>query len=69
MLEGRIIKLGVPKFDTPVPVRVTIEGEFPALLVIVRLPVVDPGAVGAKLTLRVMLSPTFNVFGRLLPED
>lgn len=63
-----MLKLGVPELDTPVPVRLTVEGEFPAVLVIDSIPVDAPTAVGANLTLSVILCPVVNVIGREYPE-
>jgi hypothetical protein len=39
------------------------------VLVIVKLPLAGPDAVGAKVTLTVMLWPTFSVVGRVLPAN
>ena len=49
--------------------RDTTQGEFPAVLVIVRLPLAAPDAVGVKVTSSVILWPVFNVFGKVLPAD
>jgi hypothetical protein len=62
-LDGETLKLSVAEEGTPVPVKVTTEGEFPAVLAIARVPVDAPSAVGANLTLSVILCPTFNVTG------
>jgi hypothetical protein len=53
----------------PVPARVTVVGEFPAVLVIFSVPVAAPDAVGVNVTLRVRPWPAFNVIGRVVPED
>lgn len=41
--------------EVPVPARVTVVGELPAVLAIVSVPVVDPDTVGVNVTGRVML--------------
>ena len=53
----------------PIPSRVTAAGEFSAVLVIVRLPLAPPDAVGVKVTSSVILSPIFSVFGKVSPVD
>ena len=54
---------------TPVPARFTTEGEFSAVLLIVKLPLAAPDALGLKYMLKVRLSPGFKVIGKLLPAD
>jgi hypothetical protein len=50
-----------------VPARDTAVGELAAVLVIVKLPMAAPDAVGVNVTLTVMLWPAFNVVGNVLP--
>jgi hypothetical protein len=66
-LPGATVKSNGLEDATPVPFRVTPEGEFAAVLVIVKLPLAGPDAVGAKVTLTVMLWPAVSVIGRMLP--
>jgi hypothetical protein len=68
-LAGEIVKLAGAAEATPVPVRVTAEGEFPAVLLTVRFPLAAPDALGLKITLNVTLSPGLNVVGNVLPAD
>ena len=51
------------------PARATFVGELPALLVIVKVPLAAPDAVGVNVTLTVMLWPMFNVVGKVLPAE
>jgi hypothetical protein len=50
----------------PVPVRLTVCGEFAAVSVIVIEPVREPVAVGVKVTLTVQFVPAFSVAGQVL---
>ena len=68
-LPGEIARLPGAGVETPVPVRFTTEGEFSAVLLIFKLPLATPDALGLKIKLNVRLSPGFNVFGKLLPAD
>jgi hypothetical protein len=51
----------------PVPLKVTVAGEFGALLTIEMLPLALPADVGANLALKVVLSPAPNVSGAVIP--
>ena len=51
---------------TPVPVRLTVWVAGLALSVIVKVPLLDPAAVGVKVTLRVQLAPAATVAPQLL---
>lgn len=51
------------------PARATFVGELPALLVIVKVPLEAPEAMGVKVTLSVALWPLFNVIGNVLPGE
>ena len=62
--NGEIQRTGI---DMPVPLRPTNEGEFAAVLVIVRLPLVVPGLFGVNVTFSGILWPAFNVIGIELP--
>lgn len=68
-LPGTTVKSNGLEDATPVPVRVTPEGELAAVLVIVKFPLAAPDAVGINVTLTVMVWPTFNVIGKVLPTD
>lgn len=68
-LLGDIVRFPATEVETPVPARLTTEGEFLALLLIVKLPLAAPDALGLKITLNVTLSPGFNVVGKTLPAD
>lgn len=59
----------VPAVEVPVPTRVTVVGEFPAVLVTVSAPVAAPAAVGVNVTLSVRFWLAFNVTGRVTPVD
>jgi hypothetical protein len=52
---------------TPVPASVIEAGEFTALLVTVRLPLMAVPVVGAKATLKVVLAPAAKLYGRAGP--
>ena len=66
---GEIVRFPATEMETPVPAMLTTEGEFLALLLIVKLPLAAPGVLGLKITFNVTLSPGFNVVGRALPAD
>jgi len=68
-LPGATVKSDGLEDATPVPFRVTPEGELAAVLVIVKLPLAAPDAVGAKVTFTVMLWPAVSVIGKVLPTD
>jgi hypothetical protein len=68
-LLGEIVRFPGVGVETPVPVRFTTEGEFSAVLLIVKLPLAAPDALGLKITLKVRLSPGFNLVGKVLPAD
>jgi hypothetical protein len=51
----------------PVPDSVTVAGEFPAVLLIVRLPLAAPAALGLNVAFSVMVCPLFNVSGAVPP--
>jgi hypothetical protein len=68
-LAGAIAKLSAPEFYMPVPVRLTTDGEFAALLVMVKLPLTTPEPLGVNVTLSGMLWPAPNVMGRELPVN
>jgi hypothetical protein len=68
-LPGTTVKSSGLEDATPVPFRVTTEGELAAVLVIVKLPLAAPDAVGAKVTFTVMLLPAVSVIGKVLPTD
>ncbi len=51
----------------PVPASVTDAGEFPAVLLIVTLPLAGPAALGANVAFSVKLCPPLNVTGAALP--
>jgi hypothetical protein len=52
-----------------VPASAAFVGELPALLVIVKVPLAAPEAMGVKVTLSVALWPLFNVIGKVLPGE
>jgi hypothetical protein len=58
---------GLEEEETPLPLRVTVDGGFFAVLIMFKFPLTVPEALGVKLTLTVMLSPVFNVFGKAVP--
>jgi hypothetical protein len=68
-LLGEMVRFPSVGVEAPVPVRETTEGEFSAVLLIVKLPLAAPDALGLKTTLNVTLSPGFNVVGTVLPAD
>ncbi len=68
-LVGAKVKSSGPEVDMPVPLRLTTEGEFAAVLVIVKLPLAVPGLLGVNVTLSGMLWPAFNAIGNELPLD
>jgi hypothetical protein len=51
---------------TPVPVRLTVCVAGLALSVIVKVPLLDPAAVGVKVTLRVQLAPAATLEPQVL---
>lgn len=53
--------------DAPVPASVTVTGEFPAVLLMVTLPLAAPAAFGANVAFSVRLCPAFNVTGDVAP--
>jgi hypothetical protein len=57
----------VKEAATPVPDRVTVVGEFAALLVMVTVPLRLPAVVGANSTLKVVLFPAARVVGVTSP--
>ena len=62
-----MVKSSGPEVEMPVPVRLTTEGEFAAVLVIVKLPLLVPGLFGVNVTFSGMLWPAFSVIGMELP--
>ena len=68
-LLGAIVKSSAPEAESPVPFRLTTEGEFAAVLMIVMLPLAVPEPLGVNVTLSGMLWPAVNVIGRELPVD
>jgi len=68
-LLGEIVRFPGTGVETPVPARLTVEGEFSAVLLIVKLPLAAPDALGLNITLNVTLSPGLNVVGTVLPAD
>ena len=53
--------------EIPVPVRFTTKGEFSAVLLIVRLPLAAPAALGPNVAFSVMVCPLLNVTGAVRP--
>src|SRR5512142_787725 len=51
----------------PVPLSVTVTGEVALLFTRLTLPVTDPTAVGANLTLNVLVCPGVSVSGMVIP--
>jgi hypothetical protein len=68
-LAGATVKSTGAEVETPVPFRLTTDGEFEAVLVTVKLPLAVPEPLGVNVTLSGMLWPAFNVIGRELPLD
>ena len=68
-LPGTTVKSSVLAEETPFPLKATTAGEFAAVLLIIKLPLAAPDALGVKVTLTVMLWPAVNVVGRVLPAD
>jgi hypothetical protein len=64
-----MVKSSGPEVEMPVPLRLTTEGEFAAVLVIVKLPLAVPEPSGVNVTLSGMLWPALNVIGKELPVD
>lgn len=67
-----LLKLALPGITeicgcTPLPVSEIVVGEFVALLTTLRLPVVLPAALGAKLTVRTKLWPAARVMAPVKP--
>lgn len=61
------LTLSCPTAAVPVPERGTLRVEFDAFEVIVTLPLASPAAVGANVTLKVVLAPAVNVTGVVMP--
>ena len=68
-LLGAMVKSIGPEVDVPVPLRLTTEGEFAAVLVIVRFPLAVPEPLGVNVILRGKLWPAFNIIGKELPAN
>jgi hypothetical protein len=66
-LVGARVKSSAPEVEVPVPLRLTTEGEFAAVLVIVRLPLAVPEPLGVNVIMSGMFWPAFNVIGKELP--
>ena len=60
------VTMTVTVLAVPVPVRLTVCGEFAAVSVMVIEPVRVPDAVGVKVTFTVQFAPAFSVAGQVL---
>jgi hypothetical protein len=69
LVGATVITGGPGEEEAPVPTRATVVGEFPAVLVIVSVPVAAPDAVGVNVTFSVRPWPAFNATGRVTPLD